>query len=145
MIETKEKIIGDSTYAVTQMPAMRAIKLQARLLKLVGPSLAAMIVSDPENPDSCLPMAVGLLADKLNPDDFENLVITLLQGVRKDGVEISKDKANLDFAGKLNELYLVLQFVLEANFSDFFQDGGIIAELKKAADKTRVSPELKKT
>ena len=146
MIETKDKVIGESNYSVTQMPAMRAVKLQAKLLKLVGPSFAAMVASgDKENPDSCLPLAVGLLVDKLNADELEKLVLELCTGVRKDGAELTKSKIDLDFAGNLNELYLVLQFVLEANFSDFFQEGGIIAELIKAAQATKVSPELKKT
>lgn len=146
MIETQEKIIGESNYMVTQMPAMRAVKMQARLLKLLGPSFAAMVASGGgENADSCLPVAVSLLTEKLDEKTFEDLVLQLLQGVRKDGVELSRQKIDLDFAGKLNELYLVLQYVLEVNFSDFFQEGGIIAELIKSADKTKVSPNLKKT
>ena len=146
MIETKEKSIGESTYMVTQMPAMRAVRMQARLLKLLGPSFAAMVSSyDDKNPDSSIPLAVTLLVDKLDEKTFETLVLDLMQGVRKDGVELTKQKIDLDFAGKLNELFLVIQFVLEVNFSDFFQEGGIIAELIKEAAKTKVSPDLKKT
>ncbi len=146
MIETLEKVIGESNYMVTQMPAMRAVRMQARLLKLLGPSFAAMVAAgDKENPDSCLPLAVQLLADKLDEKTFESLVLELLQGVRKDGQELNRSKIDLDFAGHLNDLYLVLQFVLEVNFSDFFQEGGIIAELIKAADKKKISPDLKKT
>jgi hypothetical protein len=142
MIETKEKEIGDAVYSVTQMPAIRALKIQSRLLRLVGPSFAAMIAS---GEDSSIPMAISLLTDKLDENTFEKLVLDLMQGVRKDGAELTKGKIDLEFAGNLNELYRVLQFVLEVNFADFFQDGGIIAELKKAAEKeTPLSPDLKK-
>lgn len=144
MIETKEKLIGDSNYSVTQMTALHAIRMQARLLKLLGPSFAAMIAAGgKENPDSSLPLAISLLSEKLDEKTFEDLVLDLLKCVRKDGAELTREKINLDFAGKLNEIFLVMQFVLEVNFSDFFQEGGIIAELRKAADRKKVSPELK--
>lgn len=143
MIETKEKVIGNSNYAVTQMTAIRALKMQARLLRLIGPSFGAMIAS---GDDSSIPMAISLLTDKLDEKTFENLVLELTQGVRKDGEELTRSKIDLDFAGNLNELFRVLQFILEVNFSDFFQEGGIIAELRKTADRaTPLSPDLKKT
>lgn len=145
MIQTKEKMIGESKYMVTQMTALRAVRMQARLLKLLGPSFAAMIsASDKSNPDSCLPTAVALLADKLDEKSFENLVLDLMRGVRKDGSELTQSDLDIEFAGNLNELFLVMQFVLEVNFSDFFQEGGIIAGLIKASQ-TQVSPESKKT
>lgn len=145
MIETKEKVIGESNYSVTQMPAMTAIKMQARLLRLIGPSFGAMVAS---GDDSSIPTAISLLTDKLDANTFETLVLDLCRGARKDGVEMTRQKIDLDFAGNLNELFRVIQFILEVNFSDFFQEGGIIAELKKAAEKdspTPISPDLKKT
>lgn len=140
MIDTLEKIIGESVYSVTQMPAMRAVRMQARLVKMLGPSFAAMIASNPENPDSCFPNAVGLLVEKLDEKTFEQLVLDLLQGARKDGQELTKGKIDLDFAGKLNELFLVIQFVLEVNFSDFFLPGGIIGDLLAMAANSRTIP-----
>lgn len=145
MIETKEKQIGDSVYMVTQMPAMTAIGMQARLLKLIGPSFATLFAAgNQENPDGSLPLAISLLVEKLDEKTFQNLVIDLMRGVRKDGVELDKKKIDLDFAGNLNELFLIMQFVLEVNFSDFFQEGGIIGDLIKKSQ-TTVSPGLKKT
>lgn len=142
MIETKEKSIKESVYSVTQMTAIRALKMQSRLLKLAGPSFAAMIAS---GEDTSIPQALNLLTERLDEKTFENLVLDLLQGVRKDGEELTRSKIDFDFAGNLNELFLVLQFVLEVNFSDFFQEGGIIANLKMMSDQaTPLSPELKK-
>lgn len=143
MIETEEKEICGSIYLVTQMPAMRALKMQARLLRLIGPSFGAMIAS---GEDSSIPVAINLLAEKLDENTYEKIILDLLQGVRKDGVELTKGFIDLAFAGNLNELYRVIQFVLEVNFADFFQEGGIIAELRNAAElKKTISPNSKKT
>lgn len=144
MIETKEKTIGDSVYSVTQMPAIRAVRMQARLLRLVGPSFGALIGSDPKNPDSSIPLAVSLLADKLDETTFEKLVLELMTGVRKDGAELTRGKIDLDFAGNLNDLYRVIQFILEVNFSDFFQEGGIITELADMVRKAKEAEEESK-
>lgn len=144
MIETKEKVIGESNYMVTQMPAMRAVRMQARLLKLLGPSFAAILASDDtKNLDNALPLAISLLVDKLDEKTFEQLVLDLLQGVRKEGAELTKAKIDYEFSGNLNELFLVMQYVLEVNFSDFFQAGGIIAQLINASNHSKISPALK--
>lgn len=140
MIETLDKVINGANYSVTQMPAMRAIRMQARLLKLVGPSFAAMIASSDHESDSSLPLALNLLVDKLDEKSFEQLVLDLMQGVRMDGVELTKTKIDLEFAGQTNDLYVVMQFVLEVNFSDFFQPGGIISVLINSMNQKKVSP-----
>ena len=130
MIETKDKTIGDSVYSVTQMPGLTALRMQSKLLKLVGPSFAQMVASaGSKSLDSGLASAASLLFNQLDPDTFENLVKDLLKGVRKDGKEIDKNILNMDFAGNLNELFQVLQYVIEVNYADFFQDGGILKVL----------------
>lgn len=148
MIETKEQVIGNSTYQVTQLPAMRALRMQSKLLKLLGPSFAQMLVKskedkDDDEVDQCLPLAVSLLVNQLEEKTLENLVLELTQGVRKDGYELKKEIIDLEFAGNLNELFMLLKFILEVNYADFFQEGGIIHELKKEADKKRPPTELK--
>ena len=112
MIETKEKTINGSKYTVTQFPAFRALRIQNKLIKLLGPSLGCVFGSyDPQNPDKGLPLALKMLAEQLDEDVFENLVIDLLQMTRKSGHELKKELINIEFSGKLNELFLVLQFV----------------------------------
>lgn len=146
MIETKEQVIGNSTYQVTQLPALRALRMQSKLLKLLGPSFAQMLVSSEKEDnevDQCLPLAVSLLVNQLEEKTLENLVLELTQGVRKDGHELKKEIIDLEFAGNLNELFLLLKFILEVNYADFFQEGGIIQELKKEAEKKRPPTELK--
>lgn len=130
MIETKEKEIAGSVYSVTQMTARRALRMQAKLLKIIGSPLAEMTVFANKNPgkeDECLSKCVGLLADNLDDKTFDEFIVELLNGVRKDGSELTSSKIDLEFAGKLATLFQVVKFVIEVNFSDFFSEGGILS------------------
>lgn len=143
MIDTKDKEINGCMYAVTQMPAMRAIGMQARLIKLLGPSFATMFVAateDIKTADRSIPQALMILSSQLDEKTFQQLVLDLMQGVRKDGVELTKSIIDIEFAGKLNTLFLVMQFVLEVNYADFFQEGGIIKALLPSAQ-NQTTPE----
>lgn len=126
MYQTLEKTINGSTYTVTQLPARRALKLKARLLKVFGPSLAQMVFAsnnafDQEN----VVKAMALLVDHLDDQTFEKLTVELLQGVRKQGIELTDGVIDSEFAGDLGTLFLVLWFVLEANYGSFFAMSGI--------------------
>jgi hypothetical protein len=154
-IQTKEKKIGESVYTVTQLPARRALKLKARLVKMFGTSLAQIFLTSQEteekNPDemttdelasqlaisavdkykiqdmrkASVVKGVQLLVSNLDEKTFDDLCMELLQGVRKDGMELTAGKIDQDFAGELTTLYAVLLFVLEVNYADFFGWSGI--------------------
>lgn len=130
MIETKEKLIDGDTYMVSQFPGRRAIKIQIRLVKLLGPAVASLVAGSKGLDDSIalsnLADAVARLGAALDPDDFESLVMELLSMTRKNGREIGSQAAfDAEFTGKLTTVYKVLAFVLEVNFKDFFGLGGI--------------------
>lgn len=130
MIETKEKTIDGSVYAVTQFPAMKALRMQAKLGKYLGPSLSLLYVSEMNgNSDEKIPMALKMLFEQLDENTFESLTLELLQCVRENGVELTKPIIDLKFAGKLNLLFKVLVWVLEVNYADFFQENGVIQDL----------------
>lgn len=138
MIETFEKQIGNSVYMVTQLPARRALKLQAKLLKLLGPAASEIFLAaakDIDNADRSIPKAISLLVSELDDKTFDSFIMEMLVGVRKDGMELNEKTADLEFAGKLNELFLVIQYVLEVNFGDFFQEGGILKALFQKEEK----------
>ena len=136
MIETLEQDINGSRYTVTQLPARRALRLQAKLMKMVGPALFEVLDNAPLIDDKGNPIqsdkvkgyshAVELLMKEIDDKTFDQLVLDLLVGVRKEGVELTPSTVDIEYSGNLNELYLVMQFVLEANFSDFFQEKGIL-------------------
>lgn len=132
MIETREKIIEGAKYTVTQMTARRAIKMKAKLIRLFGAALAEIFLPSNETPIEGAAFskvdavnAIQKLALQLDENTLESLIVTLLQGVRKEGVELTESTLDLEFAGKLDVLYKVLWFVLEVNFESFFGEGGI--------------------
>ncbi len=131
MIETKEIVLNGSVYSVTQMPARRALKVQAKLMKLLGPAIGQMfLVSSSDSADENIPKIISLLVDQLDEKTFDTFILELIEFyVRKDGKEVNAQTFDLIFAGKLNELFLLLKFILEVNFADFFQEGGIIKSL----------------
>lgn len=130
MIETKEKSIDGSTYSVTQLPARRAIRLKARLIKLFGPVLAQVFIAATEKGDEAqkkadLVRAIEILGDHIDENSFESLVVDLLNGVRKNGMELTPQTIDMEFAGDMAGLYQVMFFVIEVNFSNFFSMIGI--------------------
>lgn len=146
MIETHEKMIDDFKIMVTEMPAMRALRIQTRLLKIIGAPFCELInmkSDDEESENSCFSKAVNLLCQNLNENDFENLVLELCQCVRVDGHEMKKAFIDITFTAKLNTLFKILMYVLEVNYADFFQEGGFlslaIAEIKAQTHTTKAS------
>ena len=142
MIETKEKEIDGATYSVTQMTARRALRTQAKLVKLLGPSatelFSGMLKTSSTEAEKALAPAVLLFVNQLDEKTFDSFILEMLQGVRRDGVELKAETVDMYFAGKLNSLYLLLQFVLEVNYADFFQEGGIMKLLFSAVQKPAV-------
>lgn len=140
MIEAFEKRIGEHNFTITQLPARRALRLQAKLLKLIGPCAGVVIeeafkeLKDSKGnvsaiTDKSLPRALNVLAGNLDEKQFEALVLDLIPGIRVDGKELTEQLLDVLFAGKLNQLFLLLKEVLEVNFGDFFQEGSILRGL----------------
>jgi hypothetical protein len=133
MIQTKEKQIKGAVYSVTQLPARRALRLKAKLLRLFGPALVQLFLPGGTNESmSGLPfskteavLAVESLMAQLDDKTFENLVMELCQGVRKDGMELTESVIDIEFAGDLGTLMQVLWFVIDCNFGSFFGESGI--------------------
>lgn len=137
MIETHEKIIDDFNVTVTEMPAMRALRLQTKLFKIIGSPLAELLKikqDDEDSENNCFSRAVAILCQNLNENEFENLVIELCLCVRVNGIEMKKPYIDIAFTAKLNTLFKILAYVIEVNYADFFQEGSFInlalAEIK---------------
>jgi len=132
MIETKEKRIDGANYSVTQMTARKALRMKAKLMKIFGASLAQIFLPSNEKPISGMSFskdeavkALQSLAIGLDDETFEMLIVDLLRYVRKDGVELTEQIIDMEFAGDLAILFKVVWFVLEVNFSSFFGESGI--------------------
>lgn len=132
MIETQEKEINGNRYSVTQMTARRALRMKAKLLKQFGTALAEIFLPSEDKPIEGAGFskkeavsALQALSCELDERAFELLVMELLSGVRKDGVELTEAIVDMEFAGDLATLFKVIWFVLEVNFSSFFGESGI--------------------
>jgi hypothetical protein len=132
-------VLGEKTYSVTQLPAMRAMRLQARLLAVFGPALS-QLVAGLKDVKSLARMDVSLIAPalggaveslmkRLTPEEAEALVRELLIGatvtVRVDGkpdrqAELLK-LVDEEFRGRLLDLYALLGFALQVNYADFIE------------------------
>lgn len=53
MIETREKEIDGVIYSVTQLPARRALRLKAKIIRIFGPAISQMVLTmtDPSEKD----------------------------------------------------------------------------------------------
>ncbi len=125
MIETLDKTINGSNYSVTQLPARRALKMKARLIKLFGPSMAQFFMSAEKKSDQGFVNAIEKLSQTIDEHTFESICVELLTGVRKDGMELNPQLIDMEFAGDLSSLYQVMWFVIEANYANFFSLIGI--------------------
>lgn len=133
MIETREKQINGSTYSCTQLPARRALRMKAKLLRIFGPSLAQLFLPGGTDKNMAgLPFSKGEAVKaiecvmlQLDDKTFENLVLELCQGVRKEGMELTDSVIDVEFAGDLPTLMQVLAFVVDCNFGSFFGESGI--------------------
>lgn len=145
-IETQEKVINNNVYSVTQFPARRALKIKARLIKMLGPVVAQIFItvsegaSESQSRDNIV-KAIELLAEHLDEQQFEDLVVQLLFCTRKNGIELQAGIIDMEFAGDIGTLYHVLWFVLEVNYASFFQMLGIgrqsIQELNQMPSATK--------
>lgn len=128
MIATKEKTIGKAAYACTQFTGRHGLKMQARLLRLLGPVLGGLLGSGKSGSvmdlDVDFGAALGTLA-QVDPDEFTALAVDLLASTRRDGKEIGAEVIDLEYAGNYGELYQALAFVVDHNFGNLFGAGGI--------------------
>ena len=132
MIEQRESIINGDKYSVTQMTARRALRMKAKLIRVFGASLAQIFLPGSKKSMDGMSFskeeavkALQTLSAELDEDTFEQIIMQLLIGVRKEGVELNEAVIDLEFAGDLATLFKVVWFVLEVNFASFFEGIGI--------------------
>jgi hypothetical protein len=148
MIETKEKTIDGVTVMVTQFPGRLSLTNKARLIKLIGPSIARIFSSDGGFSFDMLTDAIDALITRLDPSEFTRFVLDLLKCTRLDGREITDTEFDTAFAGNMPFMYKVLGFTLEVNYGSFFGEGGIgkiLSKVKKTNPPTETPDVSKKS
>jgi len=141
MIKTRSKRIDEKEISVTQLPGRRALRLKTRLLKLVGPSFSKLLGQAKNvTAEADIGPALELLADKLDPHDFESLVLEILSGTRIDGTEINESSFDLIFGGEMLLMYKVVAFSLKVQFEDFFGSSVFTNLVQRAQAITQSQP-----
>jgi len=166
MFEQKEKIIDDLKFMVSPFPAGEAIRLQAYLLRVLGPPFARMIsaiksgsltsILDQEIDGEAAADALRMLFGVLDENSLMALIERLLKNVvceypTKEGKVLFDFMSKFDerltivFQGKLLTIYKVMFFVLEVNYPDFFLKIGNRTGSQKETQQSNQGEESAKT
>ena len=116
--EQKSKMIGTTEYLVTQMDAISALKVQTKLIKIIGPGIISLIGDKSTNAKEKIAKAIPQLMENFNDKLVNEFVLDLFKkGVFTKENDLPKvvDFAT-HFAGKPGEMWKVMAFILEANF-----------------------------
>jgi hypothetical protein len=167
MLKSQSRVIGNHTYKVRQLGASEGRKMLVRLVKVLGPVLAALLRATKgqklppakveETPEPTAPEATEAPAEaplevfcsRLSEVDLDYLVSTLgpcTEVILPDGrvQALTLDVQEMHFAGSYGEMFKWLGFALEVNYSDFFGKSSAVVEAltrmeKAGAQKEKVS------
>lgn len=130
MTKTERKSIDGIDVEVTQLTAMKSLRMFHRLATAVGPAFGELMGAlggrknalDAELDPRALGLAVSKLCMSVSADDLESITRELLETAR---VHINgqqgrlMDQFELLFQGKLPTLFKVLAFALQVNYGSF--------------------------
>lgn len=145
MLRTETREINGKKFQISQLPAMRALRLSTRLGKLFGPPLAKVAGTSPTTQGiasvnvGALAPAIASLFETLSESELESLTRELLctTMVEHDGawVELFGHSPVFDLVmgGDVLGIFKLLYAAIEVNYSDFFGEfRGIVAAGAKA-------------
>lgn len=123
---------AEHSYIGIPHPAQEGMKLALKLLGLIGPSLAMVLVDafkgsknmeDVLNTDLDLKGAIGALCEKLALEATAQLLREMLRYVKRDGQDLKNDGIfGMAFQANYGELIEALKFAAEVNrFDRFFK------------------------
>lgn len=129
-MEIKEKQIGENTYYVRAMNPFESLKLLGDLQKVVTTSLGNAAEGDGNFLDREVNMGaiVAGIGNKLDGETLMMFADRLIKpeyvSVRAAGeaepTRLNKIKAEELFTGKIKDMIALMFFVIEVNYSDFF-------------------------
>lgn len=127
------KTIEGHAWVVTPFPGRPANKYKTRLLKMIGPALAELLpaigsLSDAAEGNvneadmvAAIPKVIASLAQHVDEDLLVNTMVELMAMSTRDGVTVTGEVFDIEFAGNDLELYQVLWFILQVNYPDFIE------------------------
>lgn len=117
-MEQKSKSIGTTTYLVTEMDAISALKVQTKLIKLLGKGALPLLDTDKPIKEK-LAALIPKLVENFDDGLVNDLVLSLFEkGVfMQDGGVPKVVDFSTHFAGKPFEMWKVVGFIMEVNFN----------------------------
>ena len=104
---------------VQQLPAMKSVKLLARLGRVLGTGLGLLATGD----ESKVGEAIPAIFEKLNEAEAEHMIDALLFTgglIEVKGQQLPiKDVFNIEFSGQMAAVIRALVFALKVNYGDF--------------------------
>lgn len=126
-VKTEERRIGDHTYRVTQLTALKARALFARLVRFVGPAAATAIGAGMKINMSQLGSLLSELTERVSDDELGWFAARLgecsyLVGDNGKALQLEPSVVDMHFAGSLLDMFKWMAFALEVNFADFLSE-----------------------
>ena len=116
-MEQKSKSIGTTIYLVTQMDAISALKVQTKLIKILG-SGALTLMDTSQSIKEKLAALIPKLMENFDDGLVNDLILSLFEkGVFVQDGEVPKVvDFSTHFSGKPLEMWKVVGFIMEVNF-----------------------------
>jgi hypothetical protein len=144
MRTSDKSTIDGLEFTTSMLPARRAARLGARLLRLSGPLLSKLDGVKMSDDVSVLASAMISLFQTVDDDELESLQAEILCGTsvkitlpgkkKPDNVDLlDGDMIDLVFTGRLATMYKAMKFAVEVNFADFFDMLRSVAAKKRVA------------
>jgi hypothetical protein len=128
MLKTDTHIIEGATYTITQLPAMRGLRLFARVARVLGPALGKLGAAKAGGikiggvgvSEEAFGTAIETLFDKLSPDEFELVLSEFFWSLTRNGKKVAPGaEFDLEMAGQLVTILKLLKFAFEVNYGNF--------------------------
>lgn len=124
-LRTESRTIDGIDVTVTQHPAIRGLKLGARLTRAIGPTLGYLRGMSMQSDTAELGEALGDLFSRLEGDELTGLLrdVFAFSAATVDGkiVELTSDaRIDMAFEGRVRTMIAAALFAIEVNFADFF-------------------------
>lgn len=130
-MEPTVKMIGEHTFYLRPLPAMRAAKVSGQLIAALAPVFAGIAPLLGENSGEVSQLDVGAIAEglgMLDENKLDSLIRALLfsygnVAVETEGkaVSLTEDLVNELFCGEVQDLFLLCGYVVQENFQSFFR------------------------
>ena len=125
-----ETFVADGVeYSVTQWPAEKAMLMQLKIMKVIGPVFATLAAEQDDVGDT-IAAAINSLFSSSSPDEILSIIKeSIIGNVAADGRRINAADFTERFSGdSLLNVYLVFAFVVRVNYSAFIR-GQLAADM----------------